>query len=69
MIVSNPKRPLDRGVEMSKFEYICQKIVPYVVLFCIGLLSVLLFVALVKYGRFWFATPQNGYEHLIQIVG
>ena len=65
MIVSNPKRPLDRGVEMSKFEYICQKIVPYVVLFCIGLLCVLLFVALVKYGANWTGTEANTfYNHL-----
>lgn len=65
MIVSNPNRPLDRGVEISKFEYICQKIVPYVVLFCIGLLCVLIFIALVKYGANWTGTEANGfYNHI-----
>ena len=69
MIISNPNRPLDRGVEMSKFELFCRKIAPYVLVACIILFSVLIFIALVKYGRAWFSTPQNQYEHLNQIVG
>lgn len=69
MIISNPERPLDKGVEMTRFEYICQKIAPYVLIVCIGLLSVLICIALAKYGRYWFSTPQNHYEHLVQVVG
>lgn len=69
MIVSNPNRPLDKGVEMSKFEYYCQKIAPYLILACILILCVLIFIALVKYCKLWFITPQNSYEHLTQIVG
>ena len=61
MIVSNPNRPLDRGVEMSKFEYYCQKIAPYVLLFCIGLLVLLIVFVLAKYGANWFGTESNQY--------
>lgn len=69
MIVSNPKRPLDRGVEMSRFEVFCRKVAPYVLFFSIMLFGVLIFIALAKYGGAWFSTPQNKYEHLNQIVG
>lgn len=65
MIVSNPNRPLNRSVEMSKWEYFCQKIAPYIIVFCIGLLSVLIFIALVKYGANWTGTEANGfYNHI-----
>lgn len=59
MIVSNPNRPLDKGVEMSKFEYYCQKIAPYLILTCILILCVLMFIALVKYGANWTGTEAN----------
>jgi len=59
MIVSNPNRPLDKGVEMSKFEYYCQKIAPYLILTCILILCVLMFIALVKYGAKWTGTEAN----------
>ena len=64
MIVSNPNRPLDKGVEMSKFEYYCQKIAPYIILFCIGLLCVLIFIALVRYGANLTGTEANTWQRM-----
>ena len=59
MIVSNPKRPLDPATEKSKFEVCCDKAAPYVIIFMIGLLSVLIFIALVRYGAYLFGTESN----------
>ena len=50
MIISNPKRPLDKAVEVSSFEYICQKIAPYVLVIGIIVLFILAFAILIKYG-------------------
>ena len=61
MIVSNPNRPLDKGVEMTRFEYYCQRIAPYVLLFCIGLLVLLIVFVLAKYGANWTGTEANQY--------
>ena len=63
MIISNPKRPLDKGVEISRFEYICQKIAPYVVLISIIILLILTFTILIKYGGAWFGTEANHYYY------
>ncbi len=65
MIVSNPKRPLDRGVEMSRFEFFCQKIVPYVVVIAVFVFIVLVLFAMVKYGHAITGTEANSfYYHL-----
>ncbi|MBR0059640.1 MAG: hypothetical protein IJP99_10630 [Methanobrevibacter sp.] len=65
VIVSNPQRPLDRGVEMSKFELFCRKIAPYVLFVCIIVLLALVFVVLAKYGANITGTEANQfYNHL-----
>ena len=61
MIVSNPQKPLDRGVEMTRFEYYCRKIAPYVIIVCVIILTLLIFIALVKYGANWTGTESNIY--------
>lgn len=63
MIISNPKRPLDKGVEISRFEYICQKIAPYVLVIGIIVLFILAFTILIKYGGAWFGTEANHYYY------
>ena len=68
MIVSNPKRPLDRGVEMSKFEFFCNKIAPYVVVACIIILMILVVVALVKYGANLTGTEANQYYYHLERI-
>lgn len=64
MIVSNPKKPLDKAVEMTRFEYFCRKAVPYVIIVCIIILLILIFIVIVKYGGAWFGTPQNRWEQM-----
>ena len=63
MLVSNPKRPLDRAVEMSKVDYFCQKIAPYLIGLFIFILVVLAFIVLLKYGATWFGTESNTYYY------
>lgn len=65
MIISNPNRPLDKGVEMSKFDFFCSKIAPYVLLACILLLMAFILFVLVKYGAGITGTEANQYyNHL-----
>lgn len=66
--ISNSERPLDKAIEISTFEYYCQRICPYVLLICILVFSVLLAFAFVKYGADLFSTPQNRWEHLEQAI-
>ena len=53
----------------NKVDEYCTRICPYILVTCVIIISVLSFVALAKYGRLWFSTPENHYEHLTQIVG
>ena len=65
VIVSNPQRPLDKGVELSRFEFFCQKLVPYVVAIAVFVLIVLVLVAMLKYGHNITGTEANSfYYHL-----
>ena len=65
VVISNPSRPLDKGVEMSKFEFFCMRIAPYVLLVCVIVLLILVFVVLVKYGANLTGTEANQfYNHL-----
>lgn len=68
MLISNPKRPLDPPEEVSRFEYYCQRVYPYVLGLFIFILLVLAFIVMIKYGRLWFSTPQNHAEHLSDVV-
>lgn len=66
--ISNPERPCDPAVEISKFEYYCQRMCPYIIVTCLIILVILLLFAFLKYGRFWFSTPENHVEHLENVV-
>ena len=68
MIVSNPKKPLNKAVEMSKFELFCIRIAPYLIILFSVLLTILIFIALVKYGGILFGTEANQMEHLERIL-
>ena len=68
MIVSNPKRPLDKAVEKSRFELFCEKIAPYVLVASIIILLVLIFVILVRYGANITGTEANGWQRMEQII-
>lgn len=63
MIVSNPKKPLNKAEEITLFEYICRKIAPYVVLACIFILLALLFAVIIRYGGAWFGTEANQFYY------
>lgn len=64
MKVSNPKRPLNPAVEKTVFENFCDKIAPYVIIAGIVIISVLLFVALVKYGANLTGTEANVWQRM-----
>jgi hypothetical protein len=68
MIVSNPNRPLDRGVEMSKFEYYCRKLAPYIIVLFSVILVALAFIVLVRYGGAWFGTEANHWQNMGGII-
>ena len=68
MIVSNPNRPLDKGVEMTRFEFFCNKIVPYVIVACIIVLMILVVVVLVKYGANLTGTEANQYYYQMERI-
>lgn len=59
MIISNPKRPLDRAVETSRFDWFCTRIAPYLIVLFSVLLIALAFIVLVRYGGAWFGTEAN----------
>lgn len=61
VIISNPKRPLDRAVETSKFDWLCTRIAPYLIVIFSVLLLALVFIALVKYGGLITGTEANQY--------
>ena len=53
---------LSKRVEKSTFEKTCERICPYVIIIGIIIISVLLFVALVKYG-YMFSTEANAWYY------
>lgn len=61
MIISNPKRPLDRAVETTKVDHFCTRIAPYLIVIFSVLLIALAFAVLIKYGGAWFGTEANHY--------
>lgn len=66
--ISNPERPCDPAVEISTFEYYCQRICPYILIICILIFSIILAITCVKYGADLFSTPQNRWEHMEQSI-
>ena len=50
-------------VEKSTFEQFCDKICPYVLLFALATMCILLLVILVKYGHSITGTEANGYYY------
>lgn len=63
---SEPVR-LQKKEDSIQLDSICRKICPYVLIACVIIISVLLFVVLVRYGHA-FSTEANHYEHLTQIT-
>lgn len=59
MKVSNPERPLDKAKDISKADYFCLRISPYLIGLFTFILLVLALVILVKYGALWFGTEAN----------
>ena len=53
---------LDKKTE-NKFQEFCRWICPYVIILCLIILSVLLFIALVKYGHAITGTEANQYYY------
>ena len=54
---------LSKRVEKSTFEQFCDKICPYVLLFALVIIGILLLVILVKYGHSITGTEANGYYY------
>jgi len=54
---------LSKKVEKSTFEQFCDKICPYVLLFALATICILLLVILVKYGHSITGTEANGYYY------
>ena len=52
-----------RKMEKSTFEQFCDKICPYVLLFALATICILLLVILVKYGHSITGTESNGYYY------
>ena len=67
---ASSKRPARLGKHQSKtsFEKFCDRVAPYVLLFALVTLMILLLVILVKYGHSITGTEANNYEHLTQIT-
>lgn len=61
VIISNPKRPLDPATEITRFDWFCYRIAPYLIVIFSVLLLALAFIALVKYGGVLFGTEANHY--------
>lgn len=66
---SSKKEPvrLEKKENYSKFDEVCRKLCPYILVACIVIISVLLVFALAKYG-YMLSTEANHYEHLTQIT-
>ena len=54
---------LSKRVEKSTFEQFCDKICPYVLLFALATICILVLVILVKYGHSITGTEANGYYY------
>lgn len=68
MKISNPERPLDAAIEISRTDLICTRIAPYLIgLFVFILIVLALFVA-VKYGANFTGTEANVYQRLEVMV-
>ena len=63
MIVSDPKKPLNKAVEVSKLDCWCMKLCPYVLIVALFLMIVLILLILVRYGAFLTGTEQNMYYY------
>jgi len=63
---SEPVR-LEKKENYSKFDEVCRKLCPYILVACIVIISVLLVFALAKYG-YMLSTEAHQYEHLTQIT-
>ena len=63
---SEPVR-LEKKENYSKFDEVCRKLCPYILVACIVIISVLLVFALAKYG-YMLSTEAHQYEHLQQIT-
>ena len=63
---SEPVR-LQKKENYSKFDEVCRKLCPYLLVACIVIISVLLVFALAKYG-YMLSTEAHQYEHLQQIT-
>lgn len=64
--LNNSKEPvrLEKKQSQSKFNEVCERIAPYVLVACIVIISVLLFIVLVKYGASLTGTEANHfYNH------
>ena len=66
---SSKKEPvrLEKKENYSKFDEVCRKLCPYILVACIVIISVLLVFALAKYG-YMLSTEAHQYEHLQQIT-
>ena len=58
--INSPAR-LKKKNEKSQFDKFCNTIAPYILVLCIILLTILLFVVLIKYGGPAFGTEANHY--------
>ena len=58
---------LEKKENYSKFDEVCRKLCPYLLVACIVIISVLLVFALAKYG-YMLSTEAHQYEHLQQIT-
>ena len=54
---------LSKKVEKSTFEKTCERICPYVLLFALATICILLLVILVKYGHSITGSEANGYYY------
>ena len=63
IIISNPKKPLSPAKEVSKWEWFCMKIAPYLIVIFIIILLLLISIAIVKYGAQITGTEANQYYY------
>lgn len=68
MKISNPKRPLNPAKDISKADYFCLRISPYLIRLFSFILFVLALVILVKYGANFTGTEANIYQRLEVMV-
>lgn len=68
MKVSNPEKPLNPAIEVSKIDLVCTRVAPYLIGLFIFILIVLALLVTVKYGANLTGTEANTFQRLEMII-